>query len=271
MNLMHRDPFNFTVGNIGFVVFREPDARWKMDRLTPKKQYILAFACSGKARYETDHGIFSVKKGDVLFFEKNENRAAESDREDPWSFISVAFDLIPLDEKTPSNIDVIPMITSTRFFSEYSLLFSELNEHWILRDSGSLLKCRALICELLCSLIREAQIANPSPSHSDSIARIKNFLAEHYTESYRTEELAAMAEMSTSYFRALFKQQTGETALQFHNRLKITKACDLLRSGTCNVTEAAYAMGFGDVYYFSRLFKKTTGRSPSQYLQRRYQ
>lgn len=266
MNLTHRDPFNFTVGNIGFVMSRAPDIRWKMDRMTQKEQYILVLACSGKANYETDVGTFPVKKGDVMLFRKGESRAASSDPEDPWSFIAVAFDLIPLEHEAPVDIDVIPMITAPRFSSEYVPLFSELTTRWNLRDNGSLLKCRSLICEVLYMLIRETQNAAPSLSHSDSIVRVKSFLAEHYTESYHIDELAAMTELSPSHFRMLFKQQTGETVLRFHNRLKIAKACDLLRSGTCNVTEAAYATGFSDVYYFSRLFKKITGRSPSRYL-----
>lgn len=266
MNLTHRDPFNFTVGAINFVIERESDTRWKMDRMTQKKQYILALACSGKATYETDDGILPVKKGDVLFFRQGERRAAEADSEDPWSFISVAFDLIPLDPNTPTDLDLIPMVTSTRFFSEYSLLFTELNERWNLRDSGALLKCRGIICNILDALIREAQNVAPTSPREETITRIKNFLAEHDTETFHTQELAAMAELSPSHFRALFKQQTGETSVQFQNRLKIAKACDLLRSGTCNVTDAAYATGFSDVYYFSRLFKKITGRNPSQYL-----
>lgn len=269
MNLTHKDPFNFTVGNIEFVVFREPDPRWKMDRLTPRTQYILALARSGRANYETDGGSFPVKKGDVLFFRKGENRAAAASPEDPWSFISVAFDLIPLGKEPPSDIDVIPTVTVPPSYTEYTRLFSDLLEHWNFRDDGDLIKCRSLICELLYNLIRDVKTANTSLPHGDSITRIKTFLADNYNRTFPVEELATMAGLSTSHFRALFKQQTGETVLQFQNRLKIAKACDLLRSGTCNVTEAAYATGFGDIYYFSRLFKKLTGRSPSNYRQRR--
>ena len=269
MNLTHRDPFNYTVGNIEFVVFRDPDPRWKMDRLTPRAHYILALACSGRANYETDDESFPVRKGDVLFFRKGESRSAASSSEDPWSFISVAFDLIPLGKNPAEDIDIIPTVTAVRDLPAYTRLFNELQEHWNLRDDGALLKCRSLICELLCQLIREAKLADVASPHSDSIDRIKNLLVENYTQAFHTDALAEMAGLSCSHFRALFKQYTGETVVQFQNRLRISKACDLLRSGTCNVTEAAYATGFSDVYYFSRLFKKITGRSPSQYLKRR--
>ena len=77
LNLTHRDPFNFTVGNIEFVILREADPRWRMDRLTPKNHYSLALARSGSATYETDLSTFPVKSGDVLFFRKGEERSAE--------------------------------------------------------------------------------------------------------------------------------------------------------------------------------------------------
>ena len=269
MNLTHRDPFNFTVGNIEFVILREADPRWRMDRLTPKNHYSLALARSGSATYETDLGAFPVKSGDVLFFRKGEDRSAESSSDDPWSFISVVFDLIPLGKTAEDELAQIPRVTSVRDLSTYTRIFSELQEQWSIRDEGTLLHCRSLICDLLCLLIKEARHPAALSPHAEAVEKIRDLLAENYTKTYHSEELAAMAGLSPSHFRALFKEQTGETALQFQNRLRIAKACDLLRSGACNVTEAAYATGFTDVYYFSRLFKKITSRSPSQYLQRR--
>ncbi|HHV97854.1 MAG TPA: helix-turn-helix transcriptional regulator [Clostridiaceae bacterium] len=48
--------------------------------------------------------------------------------------------------------------------------------------------------------------------------------------------------------------------------IKINKAKDLLLSGECNVSEAAFSVGFENVHYFSRTFKKITGVNPSKYL-----
>ena len=110
--------------------------------------------------------------------------------------------------------------------------------------------------------VRSYQIKTPASKEK----QIKNLIAENHARTFSAEILAETVGLSCSHFRALFKKKTGESVIQFQNRLKIAKACDLLKSGSCNVTEAAYATGFSDVYYFSRLFKKITGQSPSHYL-----
>jgi AraC-like DNA-binding protein len=87
-------------------------------------------------------------------------------------------------------------------------------------------------------------------------------------ESYSIEELAELADISPSYFRNLFKRVTGLTVTQYKNRIKISKARDLILSGKCNVTEAAKTVGFNNIYYFSRLFKKITCANPSDFIKR---
>lgn len=266
MNLTHKDPFNFTVGHIKFVILREADPRWKMDKIIPRTDYILALARSGCAYYETEDGAFPVKKGDVLFFRKGEKRAAASSQEDPWTFVSVAFDLIPLGKDPAEEIHTIPTVTTPGDLSPYLRTFDKLQECWDLRDDGALLRCRGLICDILSRLIRESKGADTPSPHDAAIEQIKNLIAENHARTFSAEILAETVGLSCSHFRALFKKKTGESVIQFQNRLKIAKACDLLKSGSCNVTEAAYATGFSDVYYFSRLFKKITGQSPSHYL-----
>ena len=64
----------------------------------------------------------------------------------------------------------------------------------------------------------------------------------------------------------LFKEATGMTTVQFQNHLKIDRAKDLIVSRNCSVTEAAHAVGFHDVCYFSRVFRQITGKNPSEYL-----
>ena len=266
MNLTNKDRFDFTVGRIKFVIHREADPRWKMDKMISRKYYILAFARSGCAHYETDAGVFHVKQGDVLFFRKGEKRAAASSQQDPWTFISVAFELIPLREDATEEIGAIPTVTSPIDLFSYTNAFDKLMECWDRRDDGSLLQCRGLICDILCRLIRETKPSNVPSPHDAAIEQIKSLIVENYAHTFSVEALAEMSGLSCSHFRALFKKNTGESVLKFQNRLKIAKACDLLKSGACNVTEAAYTVGFSDVYYFSRLFKKITGQSPSHYL-----
>ena len=63
----------------------------------------------------------------------------------------------------------------------------------------------------------------------------------------------------------MFKEQTGYPPLQYINKLRIERAKQLLADAGLSVSECAETLGFTDVNYFSRLFRKFTGVSPSKY------
>ncbi len=70
---------------------------------------------------------------------------------------------------------------------------------------------------------------------------------------------------SQSHFCALFKRQTGMSPLAYFNRLKIQRACLLLRETDLKINQICHKLGIKDQYYFSRLFSKTMGQSPTDY------
>jgi len=71
--------------------------------------------------------------------------------------------------------------------------------------------------------------------------------------------------VSYTTFRRSFKQQTGLAPSQFQNTIRINCACDLLATSELSVSEIAQQAGFETVYYFSRMFKKKTGQTPTRY------
>jgi AraC-like DNA-binding protein len=79
------------------------------------------------------------------------------------------------------------------------------------------------------------------------------------------EVLANQACYSISRYSELFKQKTGYSPIQFFIRLKIQKSCEYLYFTNLNIKEICKEVGFDDPYYFSRMFKKQIGVSPSEY------
>lgn len=77
------------------------------------------------------------------------------------------------------------------------------------------------------------------------------------------EELARELRVSYDWLRRMFPRHTGLPLHQYHLQLRLNKAMELLSGADCSVKEAAVRTGFTDEYYFSRLFKKKTGRSPT--------
>ena len=89
-------------------------------------------------------------------------------------------------------------------------------------------------------------------------------IENNYLEDTCIEELAQMCHVSTSTFRRLFVEYKSETPIKYRNILRLKRAEELLKSGEYTVSEAAEASAIPDVAYFSKLFKKVIGISPSE-------
>lgn len=103
-------------------------------------------------------------------------------------------------------------------------------------------------------------------SHADEeIDRAATYFSEHYSEAINIDEYAEKIHVSTSWFIRNFKQYTGVTPMQYILSKRIYNAEALLHNTQYNISEIAHIVGYDNPLYFSRLFKKMKGISPSEY------
>ena len=254
------------IRSVRFVVDRPADAAWHYSVEKKREHCVLAYAQSGAAYYTIGGETVHVKKGNVVLMKPSQIYEAKSDGENPWSFFSAAF--YP-EFSDPRSRDVFESLPSVFRFSDSSQTaenFAELYRVWSNKGAGYLIKCRSLILDIIYILLSDEFRRSKASLHYPKIESIVDMLRENYSECYSVDELTRMSGLSSSHFRTLFKEMTGLSVIQFQNRLKMDRAKDLIISGSCNVTEAARAVGIPNVYYFSRLFRKLTGKNPSEYV-----
>lgn len=100
---------------------------------------------------------------------------------------------------------------------------------------------------------------------SDRINRVKDFSQSNYARTITIDMVAEHVGMNRSSFCTFFKKATGQTYITYLNKLRVDRACYLLREGNFNITEVCYMVGFNDVPYFNRCFKNNRGMSPKEY------
>ncbi|PYI54323.1 response regulator transcription factor [Paenibacillus flagellatus] len=93
----------------------------------------------------------------------------------------------------------------------------------------------------------------------------KAFIDDHLAKDVSLEEVADMLGLNPSYFSQLFKQSTDETFVQYRTRRRMEKAKRLLEQPHYRITDISYEVGYADHPHFTKMFKKHTGLSPSEY------
>lgn len=96
------------------------------------------------------------------------------------------------------------------------------------------------------------------------ILKLKQFISGRIYEEITLDKAAKMTNMSKSYLSSIFKKETGESFTDYVNRLKMEEAKVLIQKHNLKNYEAAEKLGFVDESYFSKLFKKYNGISPSK-------
>ena len=91
------------------------------------------------------------------------------------------------------------------------------------------------------------------------------YIHEHARQPITLERLAAQFHYNARYLASIFKRRTGYSPIDYVIQLRMHQARKLLRSTDIPVKKLARHIGYDDVLYFTRLFKKTTGMTPRQY------
>jgi AraC-like DNA-binding protein/ligand-binding sensor protein len=115
------------------------------------------------------------------------------------------------------------------------------------------------------ALVGEQIVAQEGIPEPSAIRRAREFIHEHHDEPLRMPQVARAVNSSPFHFCKNFHRVTGQHFSQFLSDIRIEKAKNLLLNPDVKVSEIAYTVGFQSLTHFNRVFKKTTGLSPSGY------
>ncbi|MBW4473922.1 MAG: AraC family transcriptional regulator [Stenomitos rutilans HA7619-LM2] len=130
----------------------------------------------------------------------------------------------------------------------------------------------SLTTTLIIHLLRRYSIQKQIPEPTvqgllrHQLKQVTDYIDHHLDQDLTLSELAAIAQISPSYFSALFKQSTGLAPHQFVIQRRIERAKQLLRQGKASIAEVAHNLGFTHQSHLSRHFKRLVGVTPKAFL-----
>ena len=107
-----------------------------------------------------------------------------------------------------------------------------------------------------------------TPNHrAEPVAvwKARKFIEEHSSEELSLIKVAKAVNMNANYLSENFKQVTGINFVEYVARTRFQTACDLLRNTNLRISEIAFAAGFQSLSQFNRVFKRSSGQTPTQY------
>lgn len=93
----------------------------------------------------------------------------------------------------------------------------------------------------------------------------KQYIEEHFAEPLTLEQISAVSELSPSYLSTVFKKDTGMTFLEYLTKVRMDMAKQLLKNTSFTVADICEKVGYSDVRYFTKSFKKYSGLKPNEY------
>lgn len=208
--------------------------------------YEIHYVVSGKGYFENENGVYEVTGGKYFIIRPGEKIFYRADDNDPWEYIWIGFN-----GNLSARFDNIPDIGD---FSEAEIFFDIKNINEEKNEEFLASKLFMLYHIFFC---REGR--------NDLPAQVSNFINNSYMDNLRVEDIAEDFGISRVYLTKMFKERYGMTVKDYILQLKIDHAKKLLANGY-SVSETALLVGYNDQFVFSKIFKKTCGKSPSHFI-----
>ena len=215
--------------------------------------HILSYQLNGHYDHDFGDRLLAVKAGSLFFIRADEAYTVTRREAGEAICVNIATESAP-----PSAVyDCLGEPRVENLFRKlYTLRHTEVEE--------TRYAAMAVIYELL-SILAAKRASDGREGGTARLAAAEQYIRAHFRdEQIRTETLAALSWLGKRQFTALFAAHYHTTPAQYVIDLRLRTAADLLGEGL-GVSAVAEAVGFSDVYYFSKLFKRRFSLPPSQY------
>jgi AraC-like DNA-binding protein len=254
-----------------YVVDRSANMFWRLNNRMNFYNIMLVY--DGRAEFTCNGTKFVASKGDLVFYKPGDLRKAITFPEDLIKCFAVDFlYTCPIYEdnkwefvKVELPFTYIKKIEDEHLFSKLLDLFSLLTRSALSSKSRNKVKERSIFSEILTLLFQYKEGHQYNYSSIRKVDKIINYMTENYFQNITLQQLSEYAQISSSYLGTIFKKVTGKSTIDYLIDIRINKSKSLLRDGF-TVSETSKLVGFNDIFYFSRAFKKHEGISPSEYI-----
>ncbi len=225
--------------------------------------YSLHYIISGRGFLETGNSIYPIKAGESFLIVPQTEVFYYPDQKEPWEYIWIDFrgeecsrllHMTNLSQQHPvttvSGEDLAPLFHINAYTGMQPFERERAN---------------AKLRLLLSYYIEYYPKASPA-SKTDYVALAKEYIENNYWKgSLSVAHVVTYVKVERSYLFRLFKEATGMSISGYLTACRIRRACDLLETSDLSIKSIACSVGFEDQLYFSKLFKKVTACTPSDY------
>ena len=241
---------------ISAYTFQKNQETWS--NKAPRHLNIVAYQVDGQYDHTFPFGVLQSKKDCVLTINPNDEYSVQQIKPGP----SICFIFT-------SNASVRTEVIDCANDPRFSILFRKLLQYQNLNQQSSYYMALSTAYEILALIAEKQNMTYYQVSKNVPFLEVRDLLMNNYSDSaLDTSVFAKKYGFSDKYFRERFRDLFGSTPTQYLIGLRLNEAARLLSNGTHNVKQAAESVGFTDIYYFSRLFKKRFSCPPSNYRNR---
>ncbi len=241
----------------------------------------ILYVEKGRPTYICNDKSYTCSPGDFMIFNSMDTHACLY-AEAPYKSRTIQFEKDMISSKFLDLCEkeyILPIFTRKLLYKnyiphndEFLKLFTALEKEYLQRKNGYGLSIKGSLYTILTWLYRNAlekhEIASNNiniPQNEERFNRIIEYINENYTQDIQSQTIAKLLFIDKSYLSRIFKSYSGKTITEYVMTKRILVSVTLLRETTMTISRIAIEMGFSDVNYFSRLFKKIVGISPKAF------
>jgi AraC-like DNA-binding protein len=236
----------------------------------------IVYIISGSCTYRINDELFPVKKGDVIICNPGvyHGFAIPEDEEITEFHIGITnIKIDPMPQNCLISESSSPVITMIKYEQDFFKCYSDITTVQERHEPGTELILKALVMKLIVILLKETHFIEKSGSaclynleyydRTDLVNSIIKYISENYSTNISLDKIAKNMYLSPVYISRIFKEETGDSPINYLINVRLNKAHELLTEGRLSIASIAHDVGYEDAYYFSKLYKKHFGCPPS--------
>lgn len=226
------------------------------------------FVLKGTVGVTADDEVYYLRQNRVIFHKPMEFHRIWADADQKPTVCVISFTAKSMPNLT-SKVYNIPTEISDNILSIYEFAKNSLNPDQNNKDTSNAFAAQFIAnrLEMLFSDIiskNDTSYKNITSHNVNNYARIINVLGQNIKKRLTVEQIALLCETSPSSVKKVFAKYSDMGVIRYFNTMKVNRAKVMLMSGM-SVAEAASTLGFEDQNYFSTIFKRIDGKTPSFY------